>query len=306
MGYEEFIHSVIAKHQWRQFCSHPTEAVVPIVREFYAHFAGDGQRTVYVRGVQVPIHKNVINQFYGLNEAEDLHTEYAANATDEWLACALQNVCVEGTAWSVSTQGALTIPRTSLTPQCKVWYHFLKTLLRPSTHVQTVSKDRVLLRDSIISGRPIDVGRIIYQELGVCASKKGGSLWFPFLITCLCTRSGVLMFDNEERLPTRGAITDIAIARITQIKLAGGNHEQPLSDEGEPGQAATRRNAASSSSKGPVHVDLTQSLKLLEQRMSLAEVQQYQTMEMLQQMHAHQQQYWTYAKQRDIALKKSL
>lgn len=40
--------------------------------------------------------------------------------------------------------------------------------------------------------------------------------------------------------------------------------------------------------------------------MSLAEVQQYQTIEMLQQMNAQQQQFWTYAKQRDTALKKSL
>lgn len=42
MRYEDFINSVITKHQWRQFYAHPTVAVVPIVREFYAHFAGDG------------------------------------------------------------------------------------------------------------------------------------------------------------------------------------------------------------------------------------------------------------------------
>ena len=40
--------------------------------------------------------------------------------------------------------------------------------------------------------------------------------------------------------------------------------------------------------------------------MSLAEVQQYQTMELLQQMHSQLQQFWEYAKQRDLALKKSL
>ena len=61
MGYYEFIHSVIAKHHWWQFCTHATDAVVPIVRELYSHFIGDGQRTVYVRGVQVPIDKDTIN-----------------------------------------------------------------------------------------------------------------------------------------------------------------------------------------------------------------------------------------------------
>ena len=40
--------------------------------------------------------------------------------------------------------------------------------------------------------------------------------------------------------------------------------------------------------------------------MSLQEIQQFQTMELLQQMHKQQQQYWEYAQQRDLALKKSL
>ncbi|GMN56148.1 hypothetical protein TIFTF001_025264 [Ficus carica] len=66
MGYDEFKHTVIVEHQWRQFCSHPTTNVMLLVREFYAHFTREGQKTVYVRGVQVPI--------------DDLHMEFAANA----------------------------------------------------------------------------------------------------------------------------------------------------------------------------------------------------------------------------------
>lgn len=206
--------------------------------------------------------------------------------------------------WIVSTQGALTIPRTCLTPQCKVWYHFLTTRLMPSTHVQTMPKDRVLFLDSIISGQPIDVGKIISQELGVCATKKSGSLWFSSLVTSLCVSSGVSIFDNEERLFYEGAITKIAIARLTQTKMAGGPSEPLHSEEDESSQApqATMScNAAASSNRDPTHAELTQSLKLLEQRMSLVEVQQYQTMAMLQRIHSQQQQYWTYAKHQDSA-----
>ncbi|GMN71059.1 hypothetical protein TIFTF001_055503 [Ficus carica] len=105
-----------------------------------------------------------------------MHQEFAANAPAERLESALEHVCVSGTTWTVSAQGKLTVPQASLTPQCKVWYHFLKTRLMPSTHVQTVSKDGILLLDSIISGRAIDVGRIIFQNLGTCAAKKYGSL----------------------------------------------------------------------------------------------------------------------------------
>ncbi|GMN61146.1 hypothetical protein TIFTF001_030242 [Ficus carica] len=161
--YEDFVHSVITKHKWRQFCAHPADAVVPVE----------------------PINDDTINQFYGLDD-EDLHTEYAANASADWLDCALEKVCVAGTTWNVSTQGKLTVPRANLTPQCKVWYHFLKTRLMPSTHIQTVSKGCIILFDSIISGQPIDVGKIIFQELGAYVAKKCDSLWFPSLITSLC------------------------------------------------------------------------------------------------------------------------
>ncbi|GMN64846.1 hypothetical protein TIFTF001_033913 [Ficus carica] len=77
-------------------------------------------------------------------------------------------------------------------------------------------------------------------------------------------------------------------------------------EAGQAPQAPTNHTVATSSSRGPTQADLTTSLQKLEKRMSLAEVQQYQTMEMLQQMHSQQQQYWNYAKRWDLALKKSL
>ncbi|GMN22248.1 hypothetical protein TIFTF001_043484 [Ficus carica] len=249
MGYEDLVHSVITKHKWRQFCAHPAKAVVPVVREFYAHLTAEGQRSVYVRGMQVSIDKDTINQFYGLDDVEDLHQEYAVNAPVEWLDWALEH--------------------------CKVWYHFLKTCLMPSTHIQTVSKDRVLLLDSIISGRPIDVGKIIFQGLGACAANQCGSLWFPSLITSLCANSGVPMFDTEERLlSSKGAISKTAIARLLQVKMAEGPSQPPCGQEDEAGQAPqapTNHTTAASSSRGPTQADLTTSLQMLKKRMSLAE-----------------------------------
>ncbi|GMN54708.1 hypothetical protein TIFTF001_023831 [Ficus carica] len=186
----------------------------------------------------VSIDEDTINQFYVLDDVEDLHTEYVVNSSAKWLDCALENVCVTDTTWTVSTQGKLTVPRANLTPQCKVWYHFLKTRLMPSTHIQTVSKDRVLLLDSIISGRPIDVGKIIFQGLGACAAKKCGSLWFPSLITSLCANRGVLMFDTEEwLLSSKGAITKTAITRLLQVKMAEGPSQPPHNQEDGAGQA---------------------------------------------------------------------
>ncbi|GMN61145.1 hypothetical protein TIFTF001_030243 [Ficus carica] len=118
------------------------------------------------------------------------------------------------------------------------------------------------------------------------------------------------MFDTEERLVfSKGAITKTAIARLLHIKMAEGPSQPPHNQEDEAGQAPqvpTNSTVAALSSRAPTQADLTNSLQILEKQMSLAEVQQYQMMEMLQRMHSQQQQYWNNAKQRELALKKYL
>ena len=91
--------------------------------------------------------------------------------------------------------------------------------------------------------------------------------------------------------------------------MAEGPSQPPCSQEdasGQDPQASASKTAAASNSQEPPQVDLAMSLNMLEQRMSLAVVQHYHTMEMLQQMHSQQQQFWEYAKQRDLAVKKSM
>ena len=97
-------------------------------------------------------------------------------------------------------------------------------------------------------------------------------MWFTSLITGLCFSSGVLVFDTEEWLSPKGAITTIYIARIMQIKVNKRNQEQPPNDEEEQDpapQPTVSRNATASSNRGSILAELTQSLKMLEQRMSL-------------------------------------
>ena len=50
MGYPPFVHSVITMHNWKQFCVHPDDVCVPVVREFYANLTDEYQDVVYVRG----------------------------------------------------------------------------------------------------------------------------------------------------------------------------------------------------------------------------------------------------------------
>ncbi|GMN58163.1 hypothetical protein TIFTF001_027259 [Ficus carica] len=232
---------------------------------------GEGKKMVYARGVQVPIDKDTIYRLYGLEGADNLNTVFIEN-TDE---IRLEHVCVEGTTWNSFAQGAMTMLRNNLTPQ----YKSPLSRAAPLMWVNSFTKNSVLVRASsgVIRTPPKIMRPDNEKEPKTFYDQPchhHGGLWFPSLITCLCSRSSVTVFDTEDRLLLKGAITTIAITRITQIKINRGNQEQPHIDgnkQDPASQPTTSRNAVASSSRGPIPAELTQSLKMLEQRMSLHE-----------------------------------
>ncbi|PON62892.1 hypothetical protein PanWU01x14_135680 [Parasponia andersonii] len=233
--------------------------------------------TVYVRGVQVPLSTEAINTIYGLGDPVDEHSEFVEAITEPELATVLETVAIAGAEWNVSSQGAYTCLRSSLNPPAKVWYHFLKSRLLPTTHGKTVSKERVLLLYSMLTGKSINVGQIIHREICAYAARKSGALFFPSLITRMCCNARAPYLVNEEKLHNTGEIDAIAVARIAQEGPAEHSHRP----------SSSRPAAASSSSTS----ETLQQLKSLEQRISQQEVQQYQMMTMLQQIHQQQQQF---------------
>ncbi|PON35554.1 hypothetical protein PanWU01x14_335450, partial [Parasponia andersonii] len=216
MGQLPFIAQVITQHNWKQFCAHPEDPIVPLVREFYANLTDPVENTVYVRGVQVSWSEEAINAVFGLGDPVDEHSEFIENITEHDLITVLETVAVAGAEWNVSAQGAYTCIRSALTPAAKVWFHFLKSHLLPTTHGKTVSKDRMLLLHSMLIGKSINVGRMIHSEIRACAARKTGALFFPSLITRLCRNARAPFLVNEEKLHNTGEIDAIAVARITQ------------------------------------------------------------------------------------------
>lgn len=309
MGYTKPVYSVITIHNWRHFCRQPEEALIPLVREFYANFPEGQPEAVEVRGMSVDFRPSDINHLYRLEEGEDNYANLIENINEELLQQVISTLCVEGTRWNITAQGTYTFLRNSLLPGPKVWYHFLKSRLMPSTHLQTVSRDRAILLYCIVTGLKFNVGRIIYEEICGCAQKSSGYLWFPSLVSQMCKRSRVGFNDNEETLKVTGIITPAAVARIAQDNLKQPN-EAAADDETEEAGPSTRPSCSSEpvASGSTMHfpAEISQSLRMLEQRMSLQEIQQYETMQMLQQMQKQQQQYWTYARQRDAMLQQSL
>ena len=60
------IYAAAANIGWLDFCTHPRDPVLPIVKEFYSNMLQQDQHTIMVRNVQVSLNSRVINAFYNL------------------------------------------------------------------------------------------------------------------------------------------------------------------------------------------------------------------------------------------------
>ena len=100
-----------------------------------------------------------------------------------------------------STHEFTTFPITALTPVAKVWYNFLCVKIKPSLHLNTMTKDKMILLYAMTKEFQFDIGTII--ERGLMESTHGrctGALIHPSLITELCRSAGVPMLDSEEQV----------------------------------------------------------------------------------------------------------
>ncbi|KAL1081351.1 hypothetical protein V6Z11_D09G058600 [Gossypium hirsutum] len=192
MGYDESVSSIVEQHGWDIFCLHPEDVLGRVVREFYAHVKSVDSSFIYVRGTSIPFDEDHINAQFDLKKIQDEYTEFVDNITIEGLTQVLKDLCVKGTQWIISSQECYTVERASLRLIGKVWYHFLKIWLMPSTHNTIISKEMMLLLHSIIERRMVNVGRIIFH------------LNCPSLITALCKTANVPLTDAEDITLIRG------------------------------------------------------------------------------------------------------
>ncbi|KAK5785568.1 hypothetical protein PVK06_040164 [Gossypium arboreum] len=74
----------------------------------------------------------------------------------------------------------------------KVWFYFIQFSLMPSSHGTTISLERMVLFYSILTGKTIDVGKIILREIWNCVIKHSSPTHFPFTITMLYLKAEIL------------------------------------------------------------------------------------------------------------------
>ncbi|KAL4308770.1 hypothetical protein GQ457_01G021690 [Hibiscus cannabinus] len=128
-GFPPNVMATIAMHKWEKFFAHPG-AVEPnqkainvnMVQEFYAHLTSPTQSSVYVRGEHIQFTAAKINKFYGLQNTADNHSKFVAARQD-----------------SANTS----VDRDRLNPEGKLWMHFIKQSLMPTSHTATASLNRL-------------------------------------------------------------------------------------------------------------------------------------------------------------------
>nr|KYP56286.1 hypothetical protein KK1_002523 [Cajanus cajan] len=103
-------------------------------------------------------------------------------------------VCKEGGRFHRSTQGLpLHIKRTNLLLVAKIWMTLIHFNLAPVDHASDIHLNRSYILFSILSGKRIDLGTLITEEIQSCADSTIGNakLGHPSLI---------LIYAGEEEL----------------------------------------------------------------------------------------------------------
>ncbi|KAE8712804.1 hypothetical protein F3Y22_tig00110223pilonHSYRG00028 [Hibiscus syriacus] len=158
---------VVTRHKWKKFAKHPAAVNATLVKEFYSNITEPNQHAMMVHGISIRFTPTAINRYFKLQ-------------------------------WNGQQLRRQTVDRDRLFPRVKLWNHFMKHKLLPTSHNTTVSCQRMILLHSIISGLTIDIGKIIVEQDHLCLKRPTSALVFPNLITALWRKKKVQeeMFDE--------------------------------------------------------------------------------------------------------------
>ncbi|KAK9006511.1 hypothetical protein V6N11_035547 [Hibiscus sabdariffa] len=151
-----------------------------------------------VCGRRVPARAATINEILGLpNDAPSFYAMLEGFEEEDYEV--IKDVlCLPNTEWNTTGRNPNSVSRLSLLPEVKLWNTFVKRNLMPTSHNQTVDRTRLLLIHTIMTGYRVNVGEILANELAAHCANDKGILAFPCLVSDLCRRANVPMFDNDK------------------------------------------------------------------------------------------------------------
>ena len=136
----------------------------------------------------VPFDVDTINEFLGTQLVDDVECQFSM-LDDEGVAPGelIQALCLAGEGFHRGT-----IQRGSLHPLARFWSAFVHANISPCSHVSDLTEGRATILYTILTGRVMDVGQFIANEIHRCANADGkAALGHPSLITHLCSQAGV-------------------------------------------------------------------------------------------------------------------
>ncbi|KAL4302971.1 hypothetical protein GQ457_10G012890 [Hibiscus cannabinus] len=215
-GLEQFVHNRLRELGWFIFACQPARANYNWVLEFYANNA-DGEDSSMVRGRRVPATTAIINNIFGLpNDAPSFYAMMEGFEEEDYEV--IKNIlCLPNTKWNTTGRNPNSVSRLSLLPEAKLWNTFVKHNLLPTSHNQTVDRTRLLLVNTIMTGFRINVGEILANELAAHCANDKGILAFPCLISALCRRENVSMFDTDKYQPEKTGWTRAVYMRKMNV-----------------------------------------------------------------------------------------
>lgn len=210
---------IITQHNWKKFAAHPCNPCVPLVREFYANITSTELRHSMVGWTKVSFSAKSINMSWGFRKEEDEYQDLLKEISEVELDAMVKELTVEGIVWlNDARENTWKIARPALNPLAKVWYHFVRHRLLPTTHLETVDKDRLVLLGCILGGKKVNVGLIIEKQISECVFKGKNRLYFSSLITELFMMNGVEMKEGDEIIVNKGILDVNAIKRFAASK----------------------------------------------------------------------------------------
>ncbi|KAE8695166.1 hypothetical protein F3Y22_tig00110733pilonHSYRG00282 [Hibiscus syriacus] len=272
---------VVTKHKWQKFAKHPVPVNATIVKEFYSNITEPNQHAVMVRGISIRFTPTAINRYFKLQVADDHNTSFAQEVDHETYQGILEDLCLPGTRWNGQQLKRKTVDRDRLLPHVKLWNHFMKHKLMPTSHNTTVSCQRMLLLHSILTGRTIDIGKIIVEHAHLCLKRQASALVFPNLITALCRKKKVREEMFDEILSGIAGLNKAKIPMLLGYKEAKGKKHE-----------ATTSRVASSPHVRASSTDLEQAVQRTHQHVG--------------QLSDKLMVYFAYAKRRDAFLTSAL
>ncbi|KAL5102568.1 hypothetical protein RYX36_006895 [Vicia faba] len=130
----------INNKKWIKLCQHPNPYNVQLVKEFYSNLnLANKNNEVMVMRIRVSFSGDTINMILRLRTMSNEYQAILSRADETEYEVYMQSICNANTTW-VESEGEKFVIRMDLKPVIKAWYQFVKHIVKPTTHNETINK----------------------------------------------------------------------------------------------------------------------------------------------------------------------